>query len=97
MATRLAACPLVSLSHKEAKQICTEELSKYWGTQIALVWGTSDVITQAESLGYSCDEAQAVGILNCVLHQHDAARGVCWETFNPYIEDRCTKIIQAKD
>src|SRR5262245_5592335 len=51
-------------------------LTAHWADRIAIVWSVEDVLSVRPGLS----EQQAAEVLQEVLHNHDATRGVTWDT-----------------
>ena len=53
-----------------------EVITACWADKIAIVWNDIDVLDSRPNL----TQAQAMDVLYTVLHDHDATRGVNWDT-----------------
>lgn len=65
-----------------------------------IVWGTDDVIEQAESKGFVMPESKAIEIIGLVDKNADACHGVSWETLDHYIYEWIREnsyVLEVKD
>lgn len=60
----------------EQQQDAQDALAAYWDDRIAITWTVEDVIAIKPGLS----EEQAAHVLNVALHNHDASRGINWDT-----------------
>ncbi len=62
---------------KHGRDKVRRELGIYWYEQATIVWSVDDVLTVCRGL----NKEEAIHVLQQVCTDHDADRGVCWESF----------------
>lgn len=74
------------LISKENKEKARKALDKYWDDKIGIVWMAEDVLHRAKEIEKEITLEQAKEVLRICLSEHDANLGVCWETFDYWID-----------
>ena len=54
-------------------------LQHYWKSRIALVWDVADVHRAGNELAVALTNAEAMQVLQTLLHQHNAQHGIKWK------------------
>lgn len=71
---------------EDNKEIAIKIIEKQWKNQIAIVWGTEDILTKAKEKEIKLTEKEARLILKNLQRNHDCEYGITWETIDTAIE-----------
>lgn len=70
----------------QAQETAVQQLLHWFREDEHIVWTVTDVVTQAEIEGRRITDEQAAEVLQKVIREHNAHRGINWDTISAHLK-----------